>query len=880
MVGCSNIGNLMVNTRKQSISGFCTCTVIVLLLVFSGVRNAGAQGLRFNSNDSLINKRTSYSVFEEKSPKFSRQLSIAFDLSLWDVEHFGYILNIMDGGENSYSLTYNHLDNRGNLYFNIDGKTNKLKIPLAKELLIRRNWMKLRLLLDLDKDLVQISLNGQVYRASGFGFQKDMAPKLVFGRNERYTDVPDMAIRKLTVGDANQAYIFPLNEWEGEQVHDKQGDAVGSVLNPNWLINESYFWRPVLTRNFQSPEGLNFDPASHSLILFGKDALVRYNVLSSDLTIQPYTTPMPMDLLLGKSLLNPAENRLYAYELYPPDKGKTTIAALNLQDLSWKALGKASLDDQRHHHNGFYDQANAALYVFGGYGGYAYHHELFRYNQQKDHWDKLKLSGDPITPRFFSAYGLDSASKQVYIFGGYGNESGSQVVGGLHYYDLYRLDLANNRMTKCWALKPKEKPFVPANNLIFSADGRYFYALCYPHEDAKTFLRLYRFSVADGSYEIVSGKIPVISERIESDINLFFDKTSDQFICTLQEFSSPDQSVVKIFSLSNPPVTEQMYLEAKTGKPSRRLMILLAAGGLLILAGLFWLIRTRRKRAAAPQESALRDLPEKSTSPEVAVLEPLKAVDSNVHVQFDAADDAAMQKANSIYLLGDFAVYDNQAKNITHQFSPKIQQLFVLILLNSKEGDGVTSKRISAYLWPEKEVSKTKNIKGVTINHLRSILRDMDGIELSFQNDHYRFTLERSVYCDYFEVLDFLKRGEIDEGSIAPFLPAMLQGGLLPGMQDPWIDGFKNRFEEVLTERLQPEMARAFDSEHLKLALDLAKIVLKVDPFNDYAIKFQLSTLRRLKGKDVASKCFQQFKDEYQDSLGIQYPHSFEELCG
>lgn len=869
----------MVNTLKQSISGFCTYTVIAFLLVFLGVENTSAQGLRFNSNDSLINKRTSYSVFEEKTPRFSGQLSIAFDLSLWDVEHFGYILNIMDGGENSYSLTYNHLDNRGNLYFNIDGKTNKLKIPLAKELLIRRNWMKLRLLLDLENDQVQISLNDRVYRASGFGFKKNMQPKLVFGRNERYTDVPDMAIRKLTVSDRSQLYTFPLDEWEGEQVHNKQGDPVGSVQNPNWLINESYSWRPVLTQHFQSPEGLNFDAASHSLILFGRDSLVRYNVLSSDMDIQPYSTPMPMNLLLGKSVMNPAENSLYAYELYPPEKGKTSIAALNLQDLSWKVTGRASLDEQRHHHNGFYDPATDGLYVFGGYGGYAYHRELFRYNRQKDHWEELGLSGDPITPRFFSAFGLDSTTKQMYIFGGYGNESGSQVVGGLHYYDLYSLDLSNGRISKRWEIKPKEKPFVPANNLIFSPDGRYFYALCYPHEDAKTFLRLYRFSVADGSYEIVSGQIPAVSERIESDINLFFDKTSDQFICTIQEFSSPEQSVVKIFSLSNPPVTEQMYLEAKSVKPSRWFMIALAIGGLLALVVFYFVLKMRRRTRAKVGVGSTSDLVEDSVPPVLPVLATDMPLHSDVYVPLAAQEDPVTQKPNSIYLLGDFAVYDNQAKNITHQFSPKIQQLFVLILLNSKEGDGVTSKRISANLWPEKELSKTKNIKGVTINHLRSILRDLDGIELSFQNDHYKFRLEKSIYCDYFEVLDYLKRGEINELSIANYLPAMLQGGLLPVMQDPWIDGFKNSFEEVLTQRLQPEMAKAFDSEHLKLALDLAKIVLKVDPFNDYAIKFQLSTLRRLKGKDVASKCFQQFKDEYQDSLGIQYPHTFEELC-
>jgi DNA-binding SARP family transcriptional activator len=863
---------LMVNTNKPGTFKFWSCCLVFFITTFFGVTWTSAQGLRFNSNDSLINKRTSYNVFELESPRFEKQLTIRFDLSLWDIEHFGYILNITDDGQNSYSLTYSHKGNRGNLYFNIDGKTNKLQIPLQKHQLIRRKWLKIRLRLDLEKDSVIITLNNKQFRAAEFGFSSQLTPKIVFGKNDRYTDVPDMAIRNLSVSDDSKAYAFPLNEWNGDKVYSKQGDWVGNVLNPNWLINESYFWKPVFSSVFNTPAGLNFDAARNDLILYSKDSLIRYNLVTSDLTGSRYSTQIPLSLLLGKSVINNRERNLYAYELNPQDKTKATIAALNLEDLSWKALGRASLPEQRHHHNSFFDQSGDRLYVFGGYGGFAYHSDFLEYNRAKDSWDRTKFTGDTITPRFFSAAGPAADANEIYIFGGYGNQSGNQVVGAVHYYDLYRVNLQTHRITKCWEIEPDEKGFIPANNLVLSPDGKYFYALCYPHEDVKTNLRLYRFSVSTGKYEVLSGRIPVVSERIESDINLFFDKASRQFVCTVQEFTSPDRSTVKVWSLSYPPVTEQMYLQSvHKGSPKRNIHLILGTTiGALVLIG-FYLLRKKKRNAV---QSHIE--PSQSDSEIVGNVSPA----SGASIQMPAEDSKSVGKASAIYLLGEFAVYDNNGSNITHLFSPKIQQLFVLILLNSKEGKGVPSKRISAVLWPEKELSKTKNIKGVTINHLRSILRDIDGVELTFLNDHYRFTFDDGIFCDYFTIDSFVTRSGASNEQIADLLPVLLRGNLLPSMQDAWIDDFKNAFEQSIVERLLPELDKAYESENYKLTVDLTRAILKVDPFNDTAIKFQLNALRRLKGKDMALKCFQQFKDEYEVSLGIQYPLTFEELCG
>jgi len=112
-------------------------------------------------------------------------------------------------------------------------------------------------------------------------------------------------------------------------------------------------------------------------------------------------------------------------------------------------------------------------------------------------------------------------------------------------------------------IKPPAEDFVAANNLIISSDKKYFYALCYAHEKPKTSLMLYKFAIKDGSYEVVSGNIPAKGERIETDVNLFYNHRQETFYCAIQEFTTPDYSTIRVYSLASPPVREQDYLASQ-----------------------------------------------------------------------------------------------------------------------------------------------------------------------------------------------------------------------------------------------------------------------------------------------------------------------------
>ncbi|MEO6633485.1 MAG: kelch repeat-containing protein, partial [Mucilaginibacter sp.] len=671
--------------------------VFAFILLFVAVRGK-SQGLQFNSNDSLLAKRTSYAVFKTEQPIFSGHLYINFDLSLWDNEHLGYILYITDTKNNSYSLSsiYN---GSPFLNFNIDSKANKIKIPLTSDQLKKRSWLPVKVDIDLKGNAVGILVNGKWYRAGDFGFDNTITPKIYFGKNEHYFDVPKMAIRNLTVGDGNKNYSFPLNEWSGKNVYSSDGDNLGVVDNPVWLINESYFWAPRFTRSFSEVAGVTFNEAAQKLIMFKSDSLISYDVQRNSLSGQAYQNKCPVPLHLGKSIINTRENKLYSYETLKAAKPAPSVASLDLNTLKWDITGFGTIKEQRHHHNIFYNNRQDSIFLFGGYGSYSYYKDFFVYNKQADSWDKVQFTGDKIMPRFFSGYSRADENNNVYIFGGYGNQSGNQVVGGMHFYDLYCVNLTTRTIKKCWEIKPPAEDFVAANNLIVSSDKKYFYAICYAHDKPKTSLRLYRFSIKDGTYEAVSGSMPAKGEKIETDINLFYNHQQEIFYCAIQEFTSPDYSTVRVYSLASPPVTEKEYLASQQpGAPEHFPYEYISAVVLVIVAVLAYVRRKRKKPEAVPVDI--------DSDPAVIA----------IHRKEDE------KRANAIYLLGEFTAYDKNSRDITYMFSPKIKQLFILILLNSNNETGVVSKKISTTLWPDKDVAKTKNIKNVTINHLRGIL--------------------------------------------------------------------------------------------------------------------------------------------------------------
>lgn len=156
----------------------------------------------------------------------------------------------------------------------------------------------------------------------------------------------------------------------------------------------------------------------------------------------------------------------------------------------------------------------------------------------QERWDTLHFAGDKISPRFFAGIAMSPDCKHAYIYGGKGNETGDQNVGIQYYYDFYQLDFETKQIKKLWEHKAPSANRIPTRDMILSEDGKYVYLLAYPEYKPETHLQLYRLSISDGSYEALGDSIPLTSEEIATNANLYFNKKLEEFYCVTQEFEN------------------------------------------------------------------------------------------------------------------------------------------------------------------------------------------------------------------------------------------------------------------------------------------------------------------------------------------------------
>lgn len=119
---------------------------------------------------------------------------------------------------------------------------------------------------------------------------------------------------------------------------------------------------------------------------------------------------------------------------------------------------------------------------------------------------------------------------------------------------------------------------------------------------------------------------------------------------------------------------------------------------------------------------------------------------------------------------------------------------------------------------------------------------------------------------------------KIDAVLLPENISLALRGNFLAQMHEPWLDEFKFNYEKQLIDALLPQLQPLYLENKLKLLLEISKLILSIEPFNDEGLKYELLALKKLKGNDYTKKIFDQFVEEYKRSIGTEYPISFEKL--
>ncbi|MGE5428070.1 MAG: LamG-like jellyroll fold domain-containing protein [Methylococcaceae bacterium] len=241
-----------------------------------------------------------------------------------------------------------------------------------------------------------------------------------------------------------------------------------------------------------------------------------------------------------------------------------------------------------------------------------------------------------------------------------------------------------------------------------------------------------------------------------------------------------------------------------------------------------------------------------------------------------------MQKPQSNYIqfFGDFKVLDKEGRDITSLFTPKLKQLFMIILLYSQRNkNGISTKELTDILWMGHSSQSAKNSRGVTMRKLRLLLESLDSVQINFHVDRWSMVFSGQVYCDYVQCVDLLKREKVHDNDFnLRFYHIIQEGELFKGESYDWLDDFKgfigNNIVDILLKFIE-ELSIQNDTE---LILSLAERILESDPVNDQALAYKLKALIRLNNYNLAKFTFDRFGGLYEEMYGEKFQVKFEEL--
>lgn len=814
-----------------------------------------AQGLFFKGNEYIIDQRTSYNVLRKISPTFKDSLVISFDLSAEHKPNTGYIYRIKT---QEPSLTFNlSYDSQGAdvaYKLNEEGKSTLIAIHLSKENTRSGAWLPTELKFDLSKQLIFFKI-GNKRDSCSIKLPKTLKPEIHFGRSDYFIDLPTFSIRNLYLRDKTEKFFFQFREHEGNSVHDQNGTEIGYIENPTWLINKAYYWNHIASFKSIPTAGFNFDSITNKIYYYNKDSIKVYDVINKWSESHAYKNDFPIDLRLGYSLLNSKEQSLYSYEVVPRSEGGTTVAKYDLHGKLWSSISTDRLPLQLHHHGRFFDEKNNRFIIFGGFGDMYYNNEFNCYDLTTNRWTKLAFTGDTIFPRYFLSMGYSKTNNSLYIFGGMGNESGEYNVGRRYYYDLYQVDLSKMHITKLWEIPWSKDHVVPVKSMLMTDD--HFMTLCYPEHFSNTHLKLYRFSIEDGSYEILGDSIPIRSEKITTNADLFYSSEMGELYGVVQEFEDDDiASSLNIYSLATPAVSHNELFLANNSTPDLTFLYwiisIIAAIGLYVIGK-----KTLRKKIENNK-----------------ILSP--AYNSSKKKKNTDTENSIVKKKNSIFTFGDFTVYDRKGRDISYMFSTRLKQTFLVILEHSLN-DGISTQQLTNLLWSDRDDEKAKNIRGVTINGLRKLLEELDGINLVYEKSHYKIVLDESAFCDYTKCIELVSLDKNDT-NISLFTSIISRGKFLNNDEDPIYDSLKSSLERLVEPILNKLIEEDYKNKKFESVISLSEAMFNIDPISDFAISYLSNAMEKLDMASESRKRFFKFIVEYKKMIGEEYPKDYSDI--
>ena len=869
--------------------------LISIAVIFFIHTNEYAQsyGLTFSSHEVVQEKRTSLDLSPDDSLCFTTGFELGFDINFLprhDI-YFGYVFRIIAVGNNPG--TYQNIDliyNQRSSSFKVIIGENFSGISFSVDSLkLYKEWNRFGLRYDLEKRVLQFSLNGRTVGTSPVPATGNCF-KFLWGANDfqkfRTRDIPPMQIRDIKIAENKVLkYSWPLDETSGDVANDKTSRRTGKIKNPAWIKPKYQKWELIGSFAINGYAGVAYDARRDKLYLSGSDSLAVYGFLNDQNTVN-WIPSRHQDLLLGhQGIYDTLTNKLYDVFI----DGKT-VGSYDFGARQWAGMSAYATLTEFWHANKFISAVDTSLYIVGGYGQLRYKNQVQRYHFATGQWDSVPTSGEYLPPRYLSALGTDPQGKFAYIIGGYGSHTGDQMLDPKNYYDLFRYDIKGRAFKKIYSLKPLSYPFTFANSLVITAKPNTYYGLLFPNDSYNSSLQLIEGSLTDSTFRPVGNAIPYSFHDIQSFADLYYSPLSNKLIAVTLFYSKGEDPVkntqVRIYTLNFPPEPMDPASITPAAAKERQGFWILSALLLAGLAAFYWVVKTvrqRRRPGLAPPGASPGFLHKTSAG---SLLTPAGAFSagSSTASSLSAGSSPAIPDApvmSAIYLFGPFQVFDREGHDCTRLFTPLLKELFLIITTYTiRNGRGISSEGLNELLWHDKAEKDAKNNRSVNIAKLKSILEKIGNCVINKESGYWQFQAPGpDTYVDYKRFVSLLQEtADPAKAFIHPLVDIIKRGPFLSQTEHNWLDDIKSEISNSVIDHCLGYLRGRPITENPEFIIEITNCIFYFDHLNEDALMFKCKSLILLKRHTLASNTYQKFIKDYKDIYTADFDKTFQEI--
>jgi two-component SAPR family response regulator len=767
------------------------------------------------------------------------RFSLSFQLAIWDAHKYGNVFSLGTSTSFMSVLIYDEASNRDTSFFRLidRGQSTGIVIPVPKSDLHRGNWFAFRFDFDLRSGSIDALVNG-VRCGSGHLRPLGAIPveaNLIYGE----ADFPIMAVKNVELRRDNAAplHSWKLSEAQGIVAHDDVGGCNGTQTSLAWLAPMHSSWtvdtiiqaekwklkKPNHERTWSVICG--WKSGTQELHVFGKRSMSIVSFRDHSITSVPFQSEWS-----GELVFDDRRNTIYSIQ---PGGGKA--GRYRSDKASWYPDHPYVDPD----HLQFYatqvvNPLNGDILSLGGYGWYTYKNTLRRYNFTTEKWDTIHTHGEQMQPRTYCSTAEGREEWELLIYGGVGSLSGRQQDGEVIYNDLWSLDLRTYTFKKLWDKGIDYHPRGWHSIMKIPELNEYVYVNANP-VPAGQHLVFSRGGLYSDSLEVIAD-----TTMPPMDYKFYYDAYNRRIICLgVGDDKEGTYSRYILLERSYP------FLDGAVRTPANSPARTILAGSLAATclgAGFVFFIRRRKKKNVIEKPLFEPILPPKP--------EPGRS---------------------SIQLFGHFRAIDSAGKDITEEFTPKLLQLFVLILVLKNGNPGITTETLSTILWPESDYQAAKNVRGVTINKLRSVLEKIGGITIDHEHKRWRIVFGADVYCDYIAYKELKAKAEQDPALAAGMMRILCSGTFMEDLRHDALDEVKSAVHGEIIDLLVRFLRRLGPDESPDIALECCDCILRYDPLHTEAFEAKMRLLGRMERTGDAKTALDAYAKQYRDLLGKDY---------